>query len=175
MDDNHSPNEEEEERPRPRVIDKRVTSRPAPPAAETRAEKAPEPTAAAESHVEQAPLTSTPSPTRPPETAEPGPQQVWTPEREAEAQQIADEIGRVPATDWVLSTVMTLVNVASVKLEQADSEGSQLAIDALAGIIDSVGSRLGANEGPLRQVLAQLKMAYAETVMPGSSPSPSAG
>jgi hypothetical protein len=68
------------------------------------------------------------------------------------------------------------VNVASVKLEAGDLEGAQLAIDSLTGILDAAGSRLGANEVPLRQVATQLKMAYAQAATsapqgpPGTAP-----
>jgi hypothetical protein len=99
---------------------------------------------------------------------------MWTPEQEDEARRMVEEIRRVPSADWVLSSMMTLVNVASVKLEAGDLEGAQLAIDALTGILDAAGSRLGGNETPLRQVATQLKMAYAQAATPGTGgPEPS--
>jgi hypothetical protein len=157
---------DEQERPRPRIVDKRVTARPpgadsAPSDASSsvsesagQAAVGPEPPPASQAPApEQAPPPTPPPADRP---------QVWTPEQEDEARRMVEEIRRVPSADWVLSNLMTLVNVASVKLEAGDLDGAQLAIDALGGILDAVGSRLGENEAPLRQVATQLKMAYAQ-------------
>ncbi|MGH2786550.1 MAG: hypothetical protein ACRDJV_01400 [Actinomycetota bacterium] len=155
---------DEQERPRPRVVDKRVTARPpgATPEAEAPAAEiptpAPPPPPSSETFVPPGRADT------PPAGARDTP--VWTPEQEEEARRMVEEIRRVSSTDWVLSSLMTLVNVASVKLEASDLAESQLAIDALAGILDSVGSRLGDNEAPLRQVLTQLKMAYSQAAMP---------
>ena len=85
---------------------------------------------------------------------------------------MVEEIRRVPSADWVLSSLMTLVNVASVKLEAGDLEGAQLAIDSLSGVLDAVGSRLGGNEVPLKQVATQLKMAYAQAATSATQGSP---
>jgi hypothetical protein len=180
--DQEERNEEPTERPRPRVVDKRASARrdepPAPAEGSSRGSTGPAPPAE--------PVTPPKDPEpeggrpsggvwTPHQEAEPGggeaasgepSGQVWTPEQEAEAQRIAEEIARVPALDWVLSSCMTLTNVAAVKLDQGDMEGSQLAIDALDGLMGSLGSRLGANEAPLKQVLAQLKMTYAQAAMP---------
>jgi hypothetical protein len=148
---------DEEERPRPRIVDKRVTARP-PGESSAKAEPAPD--------------LPTPPPSQGPTQPPPSPQgdtaggQVWTPEQEDEARRMVEEIRRVPSADWVLSSLMTLVNVASVKLEAGDLEGAQLAIDSLSGVLDAVGSRLGNNEAPLRQVATQLKMAYAQAAAP---------
>jgi hypothetical protein len=58
------------------------------------------------------------------------------------------------------------VEVASVKLETGDLAGAQMAIDAFDGIVKGVGTRLGDAEGPMRSVLAQLQMAYAQRATP---------
>ena len=59
-----------------------------------------------------------------------------------------------------------LANVAGVKLDRGDRTEAQLAIDALAGLMNSVGGDLGEAEAPLRQMLAQLQMAFAQGVVP---------
>ena len=87
---------------------------------------------------------------------------MWTPEQEAEARRMAEEVAAVHSRDWVVSTAMNLVNVAGVKLESGPLEEAQLAIDALAAIVRDVGPRLGDAEVPLRGVLSQLQMAYAQ-------------
>jgi hypothetical protein len=169
---------DEQERSRPRVVDKRVTARPAGEGPDRR--EAPPPEA------DSAPPPST-QPGPPPESQPPAPeesspagppgserQQVWTPEQEEEARRMVEEIRRVPSADWVMSSLMTLVNVASVKLEAGDLDGAQLAIDALTGILDAVGTRLGDNETPLRQVATQLKMAYAQAATSATRRGPEA-
>jgi hypothetical protein len=91
---------------------------------------------------------------------------VWTPEQEAQARQIAQEIAETPSYEWVVNTAVTLANVAGTKLDLGAVADAQLAIDALGGILDAAGSRLQQAEAPLRQTLAQLRLAYAERVTP---------
>jgi hypothetical protein len=97
-----------------------------------------------------------------------GSQEVWTPEQEERARQIAQEIAETPSFEWVVNTAVTLANVAGTKLDLGAVGDAQLAIDALGGILDAVGGRLQGAEAPLRQTLAQLRLAYAERV--GTAP-----
>ncbi|MFP5299125.1 MAG: hypothetical protein ACLGHL_09080, partial [Actinomycetota bacterium] len=90
------------------------------------------------------------------------PQQVWTPEQEAEARAIAEQIVRTPGAEWVVNSVVSLANIAATKIEFGHPGDARLVIDALAGILDKVGAELGNVEQPLRQTLAQLQMAFAE-------------
>jgi hypothetical protein len=80
---------------------------------------------------------------------------------EAEAQAFAEEIAKAPAADWVLNVAVTLANVAAAKIDGASPEEARLVIDALAGIVDAVGERLGDSEPALRQTVAQLRLAFA--------------
>jgi hypothetical protein len=173
-DEQHEHDEEQQERSRPRVVDKRISARkesdppppqtdPAPPA-----EPGPAPVDTPDDETFRPPADETP------DAGGPAGEAVWTPEQEAEAQRIVAEIDRVAARDWVVNAAMNLVNVASVKLDRGDGAGAQLTIDALAGILEKTGARLGDAEGPLRQVLAQLQMAYAGSVAGGPGPGPSA-
>ena len=161
---------QEEERRRPKVVDKRVSSgghnptRPAPP---------PEPV------TEAAPPPAPPE-QGPPDPLSPAPPQlddagqpVWTPEEEAAARQMAQEIAARPGLDWVVNTAVTLANVAATKLQIGDPVDAQLCIDALAGLLNATSGRLEDADTPLRQTLAQLQMAYAQTVAaPGGSGGP---
>ena len=79
---------------------------------------------------------------------------------------MAEEIARTPSIEWVINTAATLANVAGTKLDLDAAADAQLAIDALAGIVNSVGTRLGGAEKPLRQLLADLQLAYAQRVTP---------
>jgi hypothetical protein len=169
--------EQEEPRPRPRVVDKRVSARPPGEAAPPRpADAAPPPADAPPGPVEP------PSPGR--EAPPPGPQQgaqegygpdLWTPEQEEAARRLAQEIRDVPSSEWVLNVAVNLANVAAAKLDAGMAPDAQLAIDALAGIVNATGPRLGSAEAPLRDTLAQLQMAFAQSVsLPSDGPAPPA-
>jgi hypothetical protein len=153
--------DQEHERPRPRVVDKRVSAR-GPGTDTPRAEPVPprEP-------AEPAP----PAPAEEPPAAE----SVWTPEQEEQARRLAEELARTPARDLVLTFAMNFVEVASIKLQAGDLAGAQLAIDAFDGVLKAVGPRLGEAEKTLASYLAQLQMAYAQRAAgptPGSSGAP---
>lgn len=148
---------------RPRVVDKRVSSRsgqvPSAPAPETRSPEPdpepPEPTRAEEPPTGDAPAAAP--------QASPEGERVWTPEQEAEAQRMLEAMTQTPALDWILNSAVTLANVAGVKLDAGDLPGAQMAIDALAALVNGLGDRLAQAEQPLRQSLSQLQMAYAQT------------
>ncbi|HVF52715.1 MAG TPA: hypothetical protein VNC78_03805 [Actinomycetota bacterium] len=159
-DDRDRLEEEAEGRPRPKVVDKRISARSE---SEAAGKAAPPPA----QQTEPSPEPTPPSEPDPPAEGLPGESlrgaDVWTPEQEAQARQLAQEIAQTPSIDWVVNTAATLANVAGTKLDLGAAGDAQLAIDALAGIINAVGPRLGSTEAPLRQVLAQLQMAYAST------------
>ncbi len=158
--------EQQSERPRPKVVDKRISARSAGPAEEAApAGGAPtaEVTVGTVPEEPQAPPDPEPSP--PGEALGPPPgERVWTPEQEAEARRVAQEIAETPSIEWVVNTAATLANVAGTKLDLGAAVDAQLAIDALAGIVNAVGPRLQGAEKPLRQLLADLQLAYAQSV-----------
>jgi hypothetical protein len=176
---NDQRNDEEQERPRPRVVDKRVSSRgsdasipeaptPEPPVGSP-------PPSGTEAPVDVSPppreAPAPPPPARgdaPPSSDAPpsGAQDVWTPEQEAEMQRLAQEIAQRPSVEWVVNTALTLVNVAGTKLEIGQASDAQLAIDALSGLLQSAGDRLGSAEQPLRQALAELQLVFAQKAAP---------
>jgi hypothetical protein len=164
------PNEEHEERPRPRVVDKRVSSRgapaqtPRPEPREPAAEPAPAP------GPEVAPTPAAAASPQPPERPAETPSDVWTPEQEAQARRIAEEIARAPAADLVVGFSMNFVEAASVKLEAGDLAGAQLVIDAFEALVKALGPRLGEAEASMRSVLAQLQMAFAQRAAAPPSP-----
>lgn len=157
---------DEEERPKPsqfRVVDKRISARPddAPsPKLEPSSPPEPEPTPAPPT----GPATEAPPPGGPDEP-------IWTPEQEAEAQRFLQEIAQRPSLEWVVNSAVTLANVAGTKLDLGQTADAQLAIDALAGVVEKLGTRLGQAEAPLRQTLAQLQLAYANRAT-GTTPPP---
>lgn len=165
-----SEEEEQPKRPEFRVVDKRISARgDAPTPAKEEATAPPPREATAPASTPPAETAGSPQPAPQPETAPGGAEEpIWTPEQEAEAQRFIQEIGQRPSLDWVLNTAVTLANVAGTKLDLGQTADAQLAIDALAAIVDKVGSRFGQAEAPLRQTLAQLQLAYAERSMSGA-------
>jgi hypothetical protein len=151
MDEDRSDEERGPAR-RPRVVDKRVSARPEAPAEPRAADQGPPASAPPPPPAEQA--------TPPPEPKPEG--DLWTPEQEAEAMRVVEEIARVPAADWIADSAVRLANVAGVKLDRGELPEAQLAIDALAALVAQVGARLGEAEAPLRQTLAQLQLAFAQ-------------
>jgi hypothetical protein len=157
---------------RPRVVDKRVSSRTETPS------QTPEPRAS------QAAATPEPAPEPPPEPppaqervpadeAQADDSALWTPEQEAEAQRAVDEILRVPARDWVADAAVRLAQVAGVKLDRGDLADARVAIDGFGALVNGCAAELGDAEQPLRQTLAQLQMAYAQVVaQPPQTPQP---
>lgn len=182
--------QEHKERPKPRVVDKRVSSRPeaaggpSPSAAVLggTADAAAPPAEAAPRDVPSSLSESEHGSSRrePPQEVDArsaaasedrdrrdGPaHEVWTPEQEEEMRAMAQHIAETPSLEWVLNTAVTLANVAGTKLDLGAVADAQLAIDGLGVLIEGLGPRLGTAEAPLRQTLAQLRMAYAEMVAP---------
>jgi hypothetical protein len=162
VEENRAPQDESEhaERARPKVVDKRISTTggapsqpppPPPPADAAPADAAP---------ANGAPADGAPADVR--EEAEGG--EVWTPEREAQARRIAEEIASTPSLEWVVNTAVTLANVAGTKLDLGAVGDAGLAIDALAALVGGLGDKLKETEAPLRQTLAQLQMAFAQRV-----------
>jgi len=169
-----SDDREMEERPRPRVVDKRVsaggTQTPSPARQDQAVPAAPppaDPAGAGGSAGSAAPVEARP----PQQEVQPPGGEVWTPEQEAEAMEMARHVLETPSAQWVVDSAVNLANIAATKLDMGAPGDSSLAIDALAGILKEVGHRLGDVEAPLKQTLAQLQLAYTERVMsPGAPP-----
>ncbi len=85
---------------------------------------------------------------------------------------MAEEMAQIPSLEWVVNVAVTLANAAGTKLNAGLIEDASLAIDALTAIVEKVGPRLGDAESPLRQTLAQLQMAYAQTASKPPGPRP---
>jgi hypothetical protein len=81
---------------------------------------------------------------------------------ESEETRVDPLIAEAPSEEWIVNVALTLGNVAGVKLDEGKLDDAELAIDALAAIVNEVGLRLREAEAPLRQMLAQLQMTYAD-------------
>jgi hypothetical protein len=85
-------------------------------------------------------------------------------ELQAELRAMQEQMVRTPAAIVVANHCIGLVELAALHLGQSppNLSDAQVAIDALAGILDAVGSRMGENGPPLRQALNQMRMAFIE-------------
>ncbi len=79
-----------------------------------------------------------------------------------------------PAAVVVANHAMALFELAALYLspEPPQLDDAQVAIDAMAAVIDAVGPRFGPNERPLREGLAQLRMAFVEAKSHATPPPP---
>jgi hypothetical protein len=113
-----------------------------------------------------------PTAPRAPGGAPPGPDlSDLSPEERAAAEEYArqvDEARRqlleLPAGPVVGQQAMQFYELAAMHLSQPEPRlgDARIAIDALAAVVERLGSRLGEAEAPLRQALNQLQLAYVE-------------
>ena len=83
---------------------------------------------------------------------------------QAELRALQEQMLRTPAAIVVANHCIGLVELAALHLGQDPPRlaEAQVAIDALAGILDAVGPRLGENGPALAQALTQMRMAFVE-------------
>ncbi len=95
----------------------------------------------------------------------PGGREELTEEEAAALQaQVQRELLEAPAALVVTNHCIGLFQLAALHLEvqPPNLDEAQLAIDALAGIVERVGPRLGAEERPLQEALTNLRLAFVE-------------
>jgi len=85
-----------------------------------------------------------------------------------------EQVLATPAAVVVANHCMALFELAALYLspEPPRLADAQVAIDAMAAVIDAVGPRFGPNEKPLREALAQLRMAFVEAKTHSAPPPP---
>ena len=86
---------------------------------------------------------------------------------EAMAAQVEDarrQLLSAPAGPVVGQQSLQFYELAALHLSEPEPrlEDAQIAIDALAAVVETLGARLGQAEAPLRQALDQVRMAYVE-------------
>lgn len=83
---------------------------------------------------------------------------------EAELARLQEELASTPVADIVANHAIGLWQLAVLHLtrEERDLEAAQLAIDALAALVEGLDDRLGENRDPLRDALAQVRVAYVQ-------------
>jgi hypothetical protein len=113
----------------------------------------------------------------PPGTAttppEPGPTSLddLSPEQRAEAEEFARQVDsarqqvlEAPAGSVIGQQALQFYELAALHLSQPQPklDDARVAIDALAAVVNGLGSRLGEAEQPLRQALNQIQLAFVE-------------
>ena len=85
-------------------------------------------------------------------------------ELQAEILAMQQQMLQTPAAIVVANHCIGLVELAALHLGQRPPNlaDAQVSIDALGGILDAVGPRLGENGPPLTQALSQMRMAFVE-------------
>ncbi|HEY6318638.1 MAG TPA: hypothetical protein VI462_12210 [Acidimicrobiia bacterium] len=84
-----------------------------------------------------------------------------------ELRRVRAELAATPVVDLIANHGVGLWQLAVLHLvpegeESPHLEDAALAIDALAGIVEGLGDRLGRHAVPLRDALAQLRVAYVQ-------------
>lgn len=107
----------------------------------------------------QSPPPGTPPPEgRPGETgSEPTDEEV-----RAHLAEISRQVLQTPASVVVANHCIGLFQLAALHLDQQppNVEEARLAIDALGAVVETLGSRLGQEEGALRDALQQMRLAF---------------
>ncbi len=99
----------------------------------------------------------------PAEAGAPGPD----PELAEELDQLREQLAATPVADILANHAVGLWQLAIVHLApEAQTpprvDEARLAIDAMAALVEGLGDRLGEHEAPLRDALAQLRIAYVQ-------------
>jgi hypothetical protein len=88
-----------------------------------------------------------------------------TPEEiEAELAEVQRQLAETPARIVITNHCVGIFNLAALYLNQSEPnfEEAQLAIDALAAIVEGLGDRLGDDAPTLADALAQIRLAFVQ-------------
>src|SRR5947207_15439041 len=91
---------------------------------------------------------------------------------EAELAEVQQQLLETPASVIIANHCIGLFQLAALHLNQqpANLIDAQLAIDALGSIVEGLGDRLGKDEEPLRDALAQIRLAFVQIKSAGGQP-----
>jgi hypothetical protein len=112
-------------------------------------------------------------PSGPQEPDSPGPlrEEDLTDEQREQLSAMAEELAEtqrrlaaVPAAQVVANHAIGLFELAAIHLhaQPPNFDQASLAIDALAAVVDGLGGRLESHEAPLRDALAQIRLAFVQ-------------
>ncbi|HUQ62608.1 MAG TPA: hypothetical protein VM121_02495 [Acidimicrobiales bacterium] len=107
--------------------------------------------------------SSTPPPRPGPVAAEPGADPADE-ELQAQMAEVQRELLSVPASVVVANHCIGLFQLAALHLEQRppNLEEAKLAIDAMAAMVDGLGSRLGEDAQALRDAVASIQLGFVQ-------------
>jgi hypothetical protein len=93
---------------------------------------------------------------------------------EAELAEVQRQLLETPASVIIANHAIGLFQLAALHLNQQPPNfvDAQLAIDALGAIVEGLGDRLGQDEDPLRDALAQIRLAFVQIKASGGEPPP---
>ncbi|MFN2606976.1 MAG: hypothetical protein ABR511_03620 [Acidimicrobiales bacterium] len=107
-----------------------------------------------------------PAATAPPPAGGPAPDSEELTEEELAARMadVQRELLSTPAGVVITNHCIGLFQLAALHLGQPEPDlvQAQLAVDALAAVVESLGPRLGDDEAPLRDALTNLRLAFVE-------------
>src|SRR5437588_13010065 len=93
-------------------------------------------------------------------------------ELEAELAEVQRQLLETPAAVVIANHCIGLFQLAALHLEQDPPNlvEAKVAIDAMGGVVETLGSRLGEDEPSLRDALTQLRLAYVQRQQAGGAP-----
>ena len=85
-------------------------------------------------------------------------------EMEARLAELRQQLANTPVEGIVAQIAYQLFEVAALhlSLQPPNLDQAQLAIDAMAALVESLGDRLGEHAAPLRDGLSQIRMAFVQ-------------
>ena len=94
-----------------------------------------------------------------------------------ELRRVRAELADTPVADLIANHAIGLWQLAVLHLTPEEGEPLRLdeaglAIDAMAALVETLGDRLGESAEPLRDALAQLRMAFVQMSQRGDEPPP---
>jgi hypothetical protein len=93
-------------------------------------------------------------------------------ELEAELAEVQRQLLETPASVIIANHAIGLFQLAALHLNQQPPNfvDAQLAVDALGAIVEGLGDRLGPDEEPLKDALAQIRLAFVQIKAAGGVP-----
>jgi len=93
-------------------------------------------------------------------------------ELEAELAEVQRQLLETPASVIIANHAIGLFQLAALHLNQQPPNfvDAQLAIDGLGSLVEGLGDRLGPDEEPLRDALAQIRLAFVQIKSAGGVP-----
>jgi hypothetical protein len=85
-------------------------------------------------------------------------------EMEARLEELRVQLANTPVEGIVAQVAYQLFEVAALhlSLQPPNLDQAQLAIDAMAALVEGLGDRLGEHAAPLRDGLSQIRMAFVQ-------------